>query len=423
MNSNNKLYKIILITLAGGFIYAINCGLRNNYGIMLNSVVENSGTTIASVSFVFAVAQLVFGMVQPFFGIISTKKGNFFTLTIGAILCTIGIILIPFSKSVITLVFCMGVLIPAGTGALSYGVIIGSVSQKIPKKNISTVSGIINAFSGFGNSIMSPILNTLIIGGSLTYAMFVFSIPTLAIILIAYMICLGTFQNKKNINNLDKNVNVDTIIEKTDNSLHQNNSLKTNSKSIFKIAFKNKTYIMLMIGFFTCGFHMAIITNHLPTEFMSYGFSSSDSSYVFSIYGIATIIGSVLSGNLCDRYRMKNVLSFFYGIRPIIVILFFILPKTLFVITFITALLGFSGASTVPPVSGLVGKTFGAKHIATLFGFVFFIHQIGGFISAWMGGVLFEITGNYTLIWSIDIILCIIATIASFIIKEKLYNE
>ena len=164
---------------------------------------------------------------------------------------------------------------------------------------------------------------------------------------------------------------------------------------------------------------MALITNHLPTQFTSYGFSSDSAAYAFSIYGVATIIGSILSGNLCGKLKMKNVLGSFYGLRPIIILIFLLSPKTMATITIFTAFLGFTGASTVPPVSGLVSKTFGTINLATLFGFAFFIHQIGGFFGAWLGGICFNSTGSYNLIWTADIVLSAMAAIVSFMIKDK----
>lgn len=148
------------------------------------------------------------------------------------------------------------------------------------------------------------------------------------------------------------------------------------------------------------------------------GITSKESSYAFALYGIITIIGSIISGSLCGKYKMKNVLGSFYGARVIIIILFLILPKTIFIIFGFAFLLGFTGMSTVPPVSGIINLKYGAKSIATLYGIVFFIHQIGAFWGAYLGGVLFERFLSYNPIWIINIILCIFASTVSFMIKD-----
>lgn len=403
-NKINIAFRVILLTLAGSFIYAMNAGIRNNYGIMLNSIIDNSGISFTSVSFVLAVGQLIFGLVQPVFGIIASKKGNVFVLISGIALMLAGMLLIPLSKSIISLMLCLGFILPAGTGAIFFGVIMGSIIPKIPAKSVPAVSGIVNASSGIGNSVLSPVINSLIKTGGLTHGMQILAIPVFLMLPVSLLI------GKK-----DKTQTI-----QADGSISQPPSKEQiNIKEMFKAALKNKTYIYLMIGFFTCGFHMALITNHLPMQIQSFGFSSEVAAYAFSTYGITTIIGSVLSGSLCSKFKMKNVLGFYYGLRPLTILFFLILPKTIFTVTFFTALFGFSGVATVPPVSGIINRTFGAASIATLFGLVLFIHQIGGFFGAWFGGICFNITGSYTAIWVAAIAFGIAASAISFAIKEN----
>ena len=327
------------------------------------------------------------------------KKGNVPVLVSGIILMLAGMLALPFCNSKFLLMVFLGVVLPTGTGALSYGIIMGTITPNLPQKSISNVSGIVNASSGIGNILMSPVINSLIVMGGLFRSMIILSIPMT--VLLPISIFMGRDKKK------------DIADEKSDTQIE---AFKT--CGLLKSAFKNKTYIFLLIGFLTCGFHMAIITNHLPTELLSYKFKSDVVSYAFSIFGITTIIGSVLSGILCGKMKMKNVLGGFYGLRPLITILFFVMPTNIFSIYVFTALLGFTGAATVPPVSGIVGKIFGVKSIAILFGFVFVVHQIGGFLSAWLGGICFEMTGGYLVIWLVDITLCFIAAWVSFSIKE-----
>ena len=398
-NNFNIIARTILLTLVGSFIYAIHSGIRNNYGIMINSIVDNASLSFSSVSFVLAIGQLIFGLVQPIFGIITAKKGNKYAFIGGSILVTLGLLLTPMCKSIFSLLFCLGILLPAGSGAISFGIIIGAVGPKIPNKFLSTISGIINASSGIGNTIMSPIITYLILSGGLSRAMFGLIIP----IIISLPISL--FMIKKD------NIAIST------KKIQQ--LPKLDIKELLKAALKNRNYIFLLLGFFTCGFHMAIITNHLPTEIRSFGHSSESTAYAFSIYGITTIISSILSGNLCNKFKMKNVLTFYYGLRPITILFFILLPKTLLNMTVFTALFGFSGAATVPPVSGIINKLYGASSIATLFGLVFFSHQVGGFFGAWFGGLSYDFTNSYTLIWISSLVLSTFATIVSFAISEE----
>ena len=187
---------------------------------------------------------------------------------------------------------------------------------------------------------------------------------------------------------------------------------------MLKNGMKNSTFIYLSIGFFTCGFHMVLITNHLPTEFATYGFSPEVIAYAFSIYGVATIIGSIIIGGLCSKYNKRNILACLYGSRPLMVLFFLLMPKTLLTLCVFIILLGFTGSSTVPPVTGLLGDAFGVKRLGMLFGLVFLVHQIGGFLGAWIGGTYFDMTGNYTLIWITAVILSVVASFVTLKIKN-----
>lgn len=408
VNMNNKidvLFRVILLTLAGSFIYAMHSGIRNNYGIMINSIVDNAGISFASVSFILAVGQLIFGLVQPAFGIIAAKRGDAYAFVSGVGLTVAGLILTPLCKSQISLMLCLGFILPAGHGAISYGIIVGTITPKIPSTAVSVVAGIINASSGIGNTILSPAINSLIKTGGLMYGMLVLTVPIALTLPISFLIGKkGAARAPEAAATISQPLPV---------------TAEMNVRSLFKKAMTNRAYIFLMVGFFTCGFHMALITNHLPTQIQSFGFSSEAAAYAFSIYGVTTIIGSVLSGSLCNKCKMKDVLGFYYGLRPITILFFLLLPKTLLNVTVFTALFGFSGAATVPPVSGIINRTFGAGSIATLFGLVFFIHQIGGFFGAWFGGVCFTITASYDAIWVADIAFSAVASAVSFAIREN----
>ena len=425
--STRTILRVALLTLAASFIYAMYAGIRNNYGIMLNSIVDSAGLSFTSVSFVLAVGQLIFGMVQPAFGVLSAKRGNIYAFVSGVVLTIAGMLLTPLCKSSGSLMICLGIILPAGTGAISYGLLMGSITPRIPAKTVAFVSGIVNASSGISNIVLSPVINALIKTGGLMYSMLVLTIP------MALTLPISLSLRKKS------EMKRPEILETTGQPQPQQESqplpqlqsqpqpqphplpetAKISIKSQFQKAMKSRSYQFLMIGFFTCGFHMALITNHLPTQIKSFGFSSEIAAYAFSCYGIVTILGSILSGSLCGKLKMKNVLGFYYGLRPITILLFLILPKTVFTVTFFTALLGFSGASTVPPVSGIIGKLFGAGSLATLYGLVFLVHQVGGFFGAFLGGICFDATGSYAGIWVVSIVFSTAASAISFAIDAN----
>ena len=421
-NSNDQqntrtILRVALLTLAASFIYAMYAGIRNNYGIMLNSIVDSAGLSFTSVSFVLAVGQLIFGMVQPAFGVLSAKRGNIYAFVSGVVLTIAGMLLTPLCKSSVSLMICLGIILPAGTGAISYGLLMGSITPRIPPKTVAFVSGIVNASSGISNIVLSPVINSLIKTGGLMYSMLVLTIPMALTLPIS--LSLRKKSEMKGPRQPQPQPQTQPQVQSESQPQPQPQTAKIGIKSQFQKAMKSRSYLFLMIGFFTCGFHMALITNHLPTQIKSFGFSSEIAAYAFSCYGIVTILGSILSGSLCGKLKMKNVLGFYYGLRPITILLFLILPKTVFTVTFFTALLGFSGASTVPPVSGIIGKLFGAGSLATLYGLVFLVHQVGGFFGAFLGGICFDATGSYAGIWVVSIVFSTAASAISFAIDAN----
>ena len=388
----------LLVILSACFIYMVSCGIRNNFGIMLSSIVEHSGLSFVSVSFVLAVGQFSYGVTQPLFGILADKKGNRFSLLLGVICTAVGVLLIPQCKSVLSLMLVLGILIPGGIGAIAFGIIVGTVNPRLPENSRSVVSGIINASSGVGNSLLTPVIHHSLALGGLAYGMYVLSVPTILMIPAVLLLC-----GKTTAKTAAQAAPVQPLPAKT----------------LFAQAFHSKDYIFIMIGFFTCGFHMALITNHLPTQITSYGFSAADASSAFSVYGIATMVGAFLAGLLCARLKMKNVLGTLYGSRAVMTLLFLALPKSMLSVCIYIFFLGFTGSATVTPVAGICGKLFGKQGVSILFGFAFFMHQIGGFLSAWLGGVCFDATGSYAPIWLVDCAFCLIAAAVSYLIREK----
>jgi len=399
--NSNTIFRVILFTFLGGFIFVMGSGIRNNYGIMLDSIIANSGVPFTTVSFILAVGQFVFGAVQPAFGILASKKGNVYALVSGVVLTVAGLLLLPLCRSAASLMIVLGFILPAGTGALGFGIIMGAVSPNIPAKTYTAVAGIIIAGHGLGNVIMSPAINSLIETGGLMHSMLTLSLPAALMLPVAIMI------GRKPATGADTP------------EIQAPEANKISTAELLKKAMKSRTYLYLAIGFFTCGFHMALVINHLPAKFLSYGFSSHDAATAFSIYGITAIIGAVATGFVCIRLKMKNTLGFIYALRPITIVIFLFVPINIYTITAFTALLGLSGAATVTPVSGLVKKNFGAVHLATLYGFVFCVHQVGGFFGAWLGGICYAATGSYTIIWIANTVLGAVAAAVSFAIKES----
>ena len=395
---NISALTLCCIVFAACLFYALSGGIRTNYGLIRGAISDSSTVSYAGMSLILAVAQLSFGIMQPVFGVLALKKSNGFVLCCGAVMAAAGLLGIPFCRGEWSLLLCLGLIMPAGLGAFSFGIIMGAITPLLGERRAATASGIVSASSGLGNIIMAPILRGILDSVGLLGAILALCIPA------ACMIPLALWFQKFHI--------PETMQAKEHPSL----------KRLLAEAFQNRSYRFLVLAFFTCGFHMAIIETHLYTEFTSYGLSAQSVTYAFSVYGITTMLGSVISGVLGSRCSMKWVLSGFYAARPILTICFLLLPKTLVSAFVFAALLGFTGAATVPPTSGLIGKLFGPTALGTLFGLAFLAHQVGSFFSAWLGGLCVAATGGYVLIWCVDAVLCVLAAALVFSIKDLNIN-
>lgn len=387
----NSRLSVFLVVLAVCLVYALGGGIRSNYGLMRGTIAASSGVDYAGISFVLAAAQLAFGIMQPVFGAVALKTSNVFVLLCGAAMAVVGLALTPLCHGSWTLLLCFGILMPAGLGAFSFGLIMGAVTPLLGEKKASAVSSIINASSGLGSILLALLLRGVLDSFGLWGAIIALCLP---------MLCL---------------MPVLLLLRKAD--AKQAESTPPLLRPLLKTTFHDRSYRLLSLAFFTCGFHMAIIETHLYTQFTSYGFTEQSVTYAFSIYGIATMAGSVVSGYLGSRFPMKKVLGGFYASRTLWIIGFLLLPKSPVTMYLFAILLGFTGAATVPPTSGLIGRRFGPAALGTLFGVAFLCHQVGSFVSAWIGGLTVTATGGYTLIWCIDTALCILAAACAFRVR------
>lgn len=204
------------------------------------------------------------------------------------------------------------------------------------------------------------------------------------------------------------------------NKKNENTVTEKSGLSIFtmlKEAFQDRDYRLILIGFATCGFNMSIIESHLFSQFISYGIENAKASLSLTVYGIATMIGAVLSGFLGTKFKMKNVLGTLYAMRVVISLGFLFLPKTIAFAFLATTLLGLCGDATVPPTSGIISKRFGAEKMAVLYGFAIIGHQVGAFLSSFLGGLFVKNGMGYEPLWVVNLCLAAIAATASYRIR------
>lgn len=398
----HKAKRVVVLIAAACLVYAISGGLRANFGMIITALSSFTAIHYADVSFVMGVTQLLYGITQPLWGALALKRSNTLVLCIGTVLFLAGLIFTPFCRSVLTLFLTFGIALGAGSGALCFGILMGTISPIIGKEKASAASGILNASSGIGSAVLSPVLQLLNSQIGVAGSLWVLAIPTLLIFPIIFWIRM---------------MQGNTVVDGADSAAAS--GAEQSSLRLLRTALREADFRRLMLGFSTCGFHMIIIQTHLVTQFVSYGITAGVVAGIYTFFGVATMAGSVLSGFLCSKFSLKNVLGTEYAVRAVIVALFmFAMPKNLTTAIIFALILGLTGDATVTPTSEIVSRRFGAKTIGFLFGMTFVCHQIGAFISSWLGGVLIEQTGSYTLIWSLDILLCAMAALTSYRIKR-----
>lgn len=388
----------VILIAAGVLIYAISGGARANFGIIIQPLTDSSGISYATLSFILGISQLMYGVTQPLWGMLALKRSNSVVLLCGIPLMSGGLLISALTHSSILMFISLGLMIGSGGGALCFGMIMGAISPVLGPKRAAAASGILNAGSGIGGAALSPTIQMISAGAGISIALIILAAPFIVLIPIVLWI------RKKEAAAYSETSDAD-----------DSNSEKASSVSLLKEAVSTADYRRLMAGFSTCGFHMIITQTHMVPYFTSLGISEARAAIIYTAYGVFTMVGAVVSGLLCTRFHLKNVLGSLYGARVMAVALFlFASPKNAATILLFALIMGMTGEATVTPTSEIISRRFGARAMGFLFGITFVCHQIGAFISSWLGGIFIDNLGNYNLIWMIDIGLCALASFVSF---------
>ena len=375
-------------------ILMITMGARQSMGLYVGPLNTDTGLGIVTISLAMAIGQFVWGAIQPIAGAFADKYGPRPVLLTGLFTLVIGSALTPFITSSWGLILTMGVLTAMGAGACSFSVLLGAAAQRMPAESRGAASGIINAGGSFGQFVFAPIIQKLIQWLGWMGSMWSMAAVTLLAIPL--------------LNRLSSDTHAPAKAADPEGGL----------KKAVQDAMRNPSYLLLHLGFFTCGFHIAFLVTHLPTEVGLCGLTPAVASWSLAIIGLANILGSLYAGSCINTYRSKYVLASMYGSRALLIAMYLAAPKTEWTFYIFAMGLGFTWLATVPPTAALVGKLFGIRYLATLFGLTLLSHQIGGFLGAYLGGLVFTANGDYQWMWWADIALSGMAAIINLPIKE-----
>ena len=389
--------KHLWVMVAAAAVLMITMGMRQTTGLYINPMMDSTHLAYASMSFALAVGQLMWGAAQPVFGAMAERHGAQRVLVIGALLLAGGYALTPFASSEWAVLVTFGVLTAAGAGAGSFAVLIGQVAQRVPASKRSFASGFVNAGGSLGQFLFAPLAQLLITAFGWMAAMWTMAVAALATLPLARPL-------------------VSKAAEPAQTTAGVATALTLREQ--LRIASRDRSYWLLHAGFFTCGFHIAFLVTHLPGEVGLCSLPASVAAASLSIIGIANVAGSLTAGWAGGVMRMKWLLFIMYFSRAVAVLIYLAAPKTAETFYIFAAVLGFTWLATLPPTAGLIGKLFGVRYLATLFGLATFTHQIGAFFGAYLGGLALARFGDFSWMWYADAALAAAAAFINLPIRE-----
>jgi MFS family permease len=379
----------------GCIIALLSFGPRSALGQFLNplSLAGNWGRDVLSLA--LAIQNLLWGIGQPLAGAVADRFGATRVLSIGALLYAAGLVLMAYATTPALLHLSAGVLIGFGLSGCSFNLVIGALGKLLPASWRSFAFGAGTAAGSFGQFLFSPLARALIDAFDWQSALVVFS----ALMLLILPLSLALSGRA-----------ADARAPGTPRPQSMTQALAE--------AFGHRSYLLLVLGFFTCGFQLAFITVHLPAYLMDRGLSADIGAWTVGIIGLFNIVGCLLAGWLGERMPKRYILAAIYFVRALAVVGFITLPASPAAAIAFGALSGLLWLSSVPPTSGLVALMFGTRWFAMLYGFAFFSHQVGGFLGVWLGGILFERTGSYDVVWWLSVCFGIASAVINLPIVE-----
>jgi predicted MFS family arabinose efflux permease len=387
------------LVVAAAAILLITMGARQSLGLFVAPLNKATGLGIVAISLAMAIGQFVWGLAQPLFGVIADRCGSGAVLVAGSLTLAAGAVMTTVVSNEPGLILAIGVLFAAGAAAGSFSVLIGATARSLPPAKRAFASGFINAGGSLGQFLLAPASQFIIATFGWVAAMYALALAALATIPLARP--------------LVRSARAEDLVSAQD-TIEGAQPLRAQLRA----AARNRSYWCLHIGFFTCGFHIAFLVTHLPGEVNLCALPASVAAGSLAIIGLSNVAGSLGVGWLGGVFRMKWLLFCVYFMRAVAIGVYLLMPRTALTFYVFAAVLGLTWLSTVPPTAGLVGKLFGVRYLATLFGLTLLSHQIGGFFGAWLGGIALVRFGDYGWMWYADMSLALAAALINLPIRE-----
>ena len=387
----DKFKQPIFVLIAGSILLALAFGIRHSFGIFLIPISEKNewGREVFAMGLAFQ--NLMWGIWQPFTGRISDKIGSGVVVFVGSILYSLGLFLMGSLSTKTGFIIASGIL-GIGISGVTFP-IFGAISRSVTPEKRSISIGIAMSSASLGQFIMLPASLVLLQNFGPTLAFGILSVFTLVMLVLAV-----------------------PMFEKP---IQQTVAQDLSLREILTEAFSHKGFWLLCIGFFVCGFHILFIMTHAPAFLIDRGLSPQIGTIVLALIGLFNIFGTYYAGFLGGKIRKPLLLSSIYASRAVIILIFILFPVTNLTAYIFAALMGVLWLSTIPLTQGTITTVFGVKNMSMLYGIAFLFHQVGAFLGGWLGGMVYDVTGSYDIVWYISIALGVFGAIINYPIEEK----
>lgn len=374
----------------------VNFGVRSSFGLFTAPISEAHAWPREIFSFGLALQNLLWGIATPLAGALADRYGAARVIMVGAITYAVGTCLMAIADTPLLFHLSAGIMVGIGVAMSSFGIVMAALARIVPPEKRSWAFGIATASSSLGQFIFAPLGAALISAYGWQNALMILGASTLLIVIFA----------------------VPLLVQNSSATQLNKDEADITMRQAIGGAFGHRSYVMLVAGFFVCGFQLAFITVHLPPYLAEHGIAKEFAGIAMGAIGLFNVLGSYTSGIIGGKFQKRIPLSVIYVLRSLSIIGFIMFPITTTTTLIFTATMGFLWLSTVPLTMGLVTVMFGTRYMATLYGFVFLSHQIGSFFGVWLGGRLYDMYGNYDVVWWLSIALGFCAALVNLPIKE-----
>ena len=385
---------LMQLLICGAAVVTLTMGIRHGFGLWLQPMTQEHGWTREHFSFAIAIQNIAWGTAGIFAGMVADRFGAFRVLIAGAVLYALGLIGMAFATSPLLLALTTGVLIGTAQSGTTYAVVYGVVGRNVSAERRSWAMGVTAAAGSFGQFLMVPVEGLLIREFGWQQALVILGLLVTVIIGLAFGLREPGFAGGA------APRREQTIVQAV------------------REAFAYPSFRLLMAGYFVCGFQVVFIGVHMPSYLKDKGLAPEVASYALALIGLFNVFGTYAAGVLGQRLAKRHILAFIYLARSVVIVAFLLAPLSPLSVYLFSGAMGLLWLSTVPPTNAVIAQIFGVAHLSMLGGFVFFSHQVGSFLGVWLGGVLYDRTGSYDVVWLIAIALGVFAAIVNLPVRE-----